>query len=254
MTMQFKHLSKQDAFAILEIINQSLSCTTTKQVVDLMSRLGTLINYKSALACLGQLGPDGNIENLSIFNIDYPAAYLEVLAEQDLISADPVVNHNFRHFNLQYWQDTLQQSILTDKTHKLISLAEDFGYSRVSQGVGYAHGIRNHKGTEGSLFCYHELERSPRSEEILQLVIPHFHTSLCRVAGDLTIHSPLTSRETEIIKWIKAGKSTWDISEIIGISQRTVKFHVSNIMTKLNASTRIHAVAIAMEHGYISVD
>jgi DNA-binding NarL/FixJ family response regulator len=62
-------------------------------------------------------------------------------------------------------------------------------------------------------------------------------------------HSPLSRRESEVLNWLKTGKTSWDISVILGISERTVNFHVRNIIQKLNAVSRIHAVAVAAEKG-----
>ncbi len=65
-------------------------------------------------------------------------------------------------------------------------------------------------------------------------------------SADMQI-TPLSKREKEVLSWIKLGKSTWDISQILGISENTVKYHVSGILRKLNVSTRSQAVAISME-------
>ena len=56
----------------------------------------------------------------------------------------------------------------------------------------------------------------------------------------------LTDREKEILTWLMEGKSSWDIGQILSISERTVKFHVNNICIKLNAVNRTHAVAKAI--------
>jgi PAS domain S-box-containing protein len=58
--------------------------------------------------------------------------------------------------------------------------------------------------------------------------------------------SSLSPREKEILTWVMQGKSTWDISTILKISERTVKFHVENVMKKLSAVNRTQAVAIAL--------
>jgi len=59
----------------------------------------------------------------------------------------------------------------------------------------------------------------------------------------------LTSKEFEILSWVKVGKNTWEIATILSISERTVKFHVSNVLHKLDATSRSHAVAKAHELG-----
>ena len=62
----------------------------------------------------------------------------------------------------------------------------------------------------------------------------------------------LTGREYEVLMWLRAGKSNWEIAQILGISERTVKFHVLNLFEKLGANNRMHAVSLAYESGLIS--
>ncbi len=59
----------------------------------------------------------------------------------------------------------------------------------------------------------------------------------------------LSPKEIEVLKWIRHGKNTLEIALILEISQSTVKFHIGNILEKLNAVNRAHAVAIAIEKG-----
>jgi len=71
------------------------------------------------------------------------------------------------------------------------------------------------------------------------------------IGGNGTNGSSLSMREKEVLKWLKMGKSSWDISKILDISERTVNFHITNIMNKLDAMTRTQAVAISIEKGLI---
>ncbi|BBO86286.1 hypothetical protein DSCO28_68520 [Desulfosarcina ovata subsp. sediminis] len=61
----------------------------------------------------------------------------------------------------------------------------------------------------------------------------------------------LTRKESEVLNWIKEGKSSWEISKILDCSKRVVDFHVSNIKDKLNASNRAQAVAIGLQYQLI---
>jgi len=61
----------------------------------------------------------------------------------------------------------------------------------------------------------------------------------------------LSTTERAVLKWLKVGKSSWDISQILKISERTVNFHIYNVIQKLDAMNRTHAVAIAMEKGLL---
>jgi LuxR family maltose regulon positive regulatory protein len=58
---------------------------------------------------------------------------------------------------------------------------------------------------------------------------------------------PLTSREIEVLKLIEAGDSNQEIAEKLVISFTTVKRHISNIYTKLDAKSRTQAIAIGKE-------
>jgi LuxR family transcriptional regulator, quorum-sensing system regulator CviR len=252
--MHINHLSKQDAIILLELISESLACSTEEQVLQLMGRLSVLLPYQAAVSCISKLGANGEIEAMKVVNVDYPEDYLAELGKTGLIMKDPVVMENFKSFRLQYWADTLKQRPFTPDDHKIMSLAEDYGFRKTRRGVGYGYGVKNMKGTEGSFFCYQGLDRSSRTEQILRLVIPHFHEALRRMGSAPKSGSPLTAKETEVLKWVKQGKSTWDISSILGISERTVKFHVGNIMQKLDAMTRTHAVAIALEQGLVDIE
>ncbi len=69
-----------------------------------------------------------------------------------------------------------------------------------------------------------------------------------------TIAAPLTSRETEILNYIANGNSNKQIAYILQISEQTIKNHVSNILRKLNANDRAHAVVLAIRYGWISAE
>ncbi|WP_296598539.1 helix-turn-helix transcriptional regulator [Phenylobacterium sp.] len=53
----------------------------------------------------------------------------------------------------------------------------------------------------------------------------------------------LTERERDTLAWVAEGKSDWEISVILGLSETTVRFHVDNARRKLGAVNRAQAVA-----------
>ncbi|MHB1729646.1 MAG: response regulator transcription factor [Leptospirillum sp.] len=59
--------------------------------------------------------------------------------------------------------------------------------------------------------------------------------------------SNLTLREKEVLKRMIEGKSNWEIAGTLGISERTVKFHLGNIYSKLGVNTRVKAATLTME-------
>jgi DNA-binding NarL/FixJ family response regulator len=68
------------------------------------------------------------------------------------------------------------------------------------------------------------------------------------------ISPPLTERELQIIKALAQGKSNKEVARTLGISERTVRNHASNIYTKLHVFDRTQAVLYAVREGLIDLD
>jgi len=64
--------------------------------------------------------------------------------------------------------------------------------------------------------------------------------------------APLSSREREVVEMLAGGASGADIAEHLVLSPETVRTHIRNAMNKLEANTRVHAIAIALREGFIS--
>lgn len=63
----------------------------------------------------------------------------------------------------------------------------------------------------------------------------------------------LTKKELEVLKLVAEGKTNRNIAEILVISERTVDFHLSNIMLKFGCSNRTQAVVEAFKKGIITL-
>lgn len=61
----------------------------------------------------------------------------------------------------------------------------------------------------------------------------------------------LSPREREVLRLVAAGKANKEIAAELGVTERTVKFHVTAIFNKLGAENRAQAVAIAHERGIV---
>lgn len=57
---------------------------------------------------------------------------------------------------------------------------------------------------------------------------------------------PLNDKEIEILTWIARGKTAWEVATILGLSRRTVEWHLKNSKAKLQATNITHAVATAV--------
>ena len=66
------------------------------------------------------------------------------------------------------------------------------------------------------------------------------------------IHPNLSHREQEVIQLLAEGLRDREIAQRLYISDRTVKFHINNVVTKLNARTRIQAIHKAYSQGHLN--
>lgn len=93
----------------------------------------------------------------------------------------------------------------------------------------------------------------------LHLLALHFHSlhaAACRaerVSSEKAIQpdAEVTGREAECLLWTARGKSAWETAMVLGISERTVNFHVENARRKLNALTKTQAVVQAIMQNLI---
>ena len=77
------------------------------------------------------------------------------------------------------------------------------------------------------------------------------------IAAELADHAAddqLSSREIDVLRLIGAGNGNKQIADRLSIGETTVKNHVSNILSKLGANDRAHAVTIALQRGIIELD
>ncbi|MEM6973849.1 MAG: helix-turn-helix transcriptional regulator [Pseudomonadota bacterium] len=61
----------------------------------------------------------------------------------------------------------------------------------------------------------------------------------------------LSAREIDCMQWVARGKTNWEVSRILSISENTVRFHLKNAFRKLDATSRSSAVMRAIQAGLI---
>jgi len=78
---------------------------------------------------------------------------------------------------------------------------------------------------------------SPEAEKVLN-----------QISENSFYHKDLTKREWEIFRLVMAGNSNAEIANVLVVSVATVKYHVSNILSKLGVKNRSEAIAYAVQH------
>jgi DNA-binding CsgD family transcriptional regulator len=242
-----KIITKIDLIKILEFIHQSLGSSDIESFHVLTKSLKLIIPHDNAI--FGVVTLDGTridtIEGILIN--DYPMEWMELYLRKRFQLIDPITRFHFSNFKPQIWSETYRRYSALNS--EFVSLAREHGLEE-----GLTYGLKDVRRKSASIFSFsgRSLKMADYHEKCLELIAPHLHQLLIRSVRKTSIQKegisvPISPRKLEILQWIKSGKTNWEISTILNISERTVKFHVSNIMKKLVASSRSHAVAKALE-------
>ena len=88
----------------------------------------------------------------------------------------------------------------------------------------------------------------------LQLLAAHAMTAADRLLGpniDKNDLPKLTKRELDVLSWTSQGKTAWEVSVILGMSEKTVNFHLGNAMRKLGVTSKHQAVLKCVAAGLL---
>lgn len=85
-----------------------------------------------------------------------------------------------------------------------------------------------------------------------QVLAVFFHQSMLRAHKVESPEFSLSSRESQVLYWAACGKTSDEVGSILGISKRGIRYHTSNILTKLNAVNIAHAVGKAVYFNLIN--
>jgi len=245
------YLSGPDAIKLLKVIHKSLSCVTKDNFAALFPMIQELFPFGHVTALLGHHENNGMVL-VPGANISFPEQWLQESLSNNYLHLDAVVKENFASYEVQHWSVTRKKLY---RREDINALSQDFGMREC-----YTHGSRPTAGGQnGSMFCFSSsaMKYEMRTVAILEVLIPHLHLAFSHVYDTMLSernNTVLSAREKEVLNWLKQGKSSWDMSVILGISKRTVNFHVYNVIQKLGTTNRTQAVAVASRLGLIDLD
>lgn len=184
---------------------------------------------------------------------NYPKEWMSEYLERKLIQTDPVVKHCFSSTSAILWSSLGQDgSPLAPEEAEVLAQAKSFG---LHDGVSIPA-----RALSGQIAIFSLASSDPGlPSEVLQKVLYSadiFTKYLFDAYLRIDLHEnpkvrELTDRELECVFWACEGKTAWEMAQIIGISERTVNFHLTSVIEKLGASNRQHAVAKAILYGLV---
>jgi LuxR family transcriptional regulator, quorum-sensing system regulator CviR len=229
---------------VLEIISDCKLCTSVANVHSIVGKAGELFQSEKIIFLTSHRNSPTEPWKIQGMNISYPSNWVNLYISKNYASVDPIIN--VCRSGLLYWQDVYKELPPQKEFH---SQAQEFGLSN-----GFSHILKCNEGFRLMSIAGGHLRNSKNITVLINSIAPHLH----QLVAKNTINKnksldfpPLTPREREVLVWAMEGKSNWEISVILKISQETVKGYIANILSKLDAANRTHAVAIALQYNLL---
>ena len=177
--------------------------------------------------------------------------------EEDYSHSDPVVRDCLETLLPIRWTDSYRSNSRTRKESDMMSDAWEHGYQR-----GLTVPIHGPNQDFGILSLYSDLSDSQfitnadNTQHDVHLISHYIHNAVQKkLKLEVVIPKPLalTNREVEILQWTVEGKTAWEIGSILQISERTVNFHIQNVMEKFGVHNKTQAAAKAIGMGMLDI-
>jgi LuxR family transcriptional regulator, quorum-sensing system regulator SolR len=187
-------------------------------------------------------------QRIVMFNT-YPVEWRDRYTKQNYLAVDPTVQHGLHSLLPVVWTDQLfanAPDLWED------ARAFDLRY-------GWAQPCRDAQGVLGMLTVarsHEELSRAEMQDKSIRLswLAQITHIAMSRIVVKKLVPEAavkLSNKETAVIRWTAEGKSAAEIAEIMGLSIRTVTFHIGNVVKKLNGANKTAAAVRAAVLGLI---
>jgi DNA-binding CsgD family transcriptional regulator len=216
------------------------------EVVRFTQRLG--FDTVSAITVI-----DRGLGKSDFINIDNtPANYVEPYQDPSQYRRDPVMQHCRRQSVPIIWN---QATYVESGLGELWEQQATYGYcTGIAMALHLPDGMHFQFGVDREDPLPADREELQRLVADLQLFAVHAQDAAIRLLVP-PLRQPerpsLTPRELEALRWTMEGKTAWEVGVLLGISERTVVFHVNNAMHKLNCVNKQQAVLKALRLGLI---
>ena len=182
----------------------------------------------------------------------YPSSWRSIYEQEGYVANDPTVAHSLSSSLPLVWSS---QFFLDKGAESLMEHARQYGLRS-----GLTVPVHSSNLQTGLLSLSSEatlLDDDMGRIAYSQLFATYLHEAVRKLveknARVQQKQCQLTRREKECLTWAAVGKSSWEISKIVSSSERTVNFHIGNVIQKLQVTNRSHAVAKALAGGLIQL-
>ena len=241
--------------------------STLAEIDDVLSAIddaGSLDQVRAVLLSkTGRLGFDNFAywllwpkegRRVAFFLGSYPLDWVRHYTAQDFKSSDLIANQCATSLRPFVWNDLPLRYQLSEAQRLVFTDAREVGLK-----VGGSIPIHGPKDAMAAFSVSNDCSDAQfaalfqRHRHALQLIVTYSHERIMQLGRTAppALNARLTARELEVLTWTAKGKTRWEIGEILHISEETVKKHLNNASTRLQACNKTHAVAVALMQGII---
>jgi DNA-binding CsgD family transcriptional regulator len=236
--------------ADFDLLATLLGCDTPEQFGATVSQQVSRLGFGTWIYALDVTKASGEAGQALLGN--YSDAWVEHYFQESYQRVDPVIQHCRAHTTPFPWPQTRHLPGTPRETTRLFDEAAEFGlvsgFSVPIHGVGCTWGLLSMAAPH--LLVASDMHALAANAVLLSSYVHEAGHRFCEIQVPLP-QVALTDREVECLQWGAEGKSSWEIGRVLGISERTVVFHMQNAAHKLGVSGRQPAIARAVALGLI---
>lgn len=226
-----------------DLIDQFSRCRTPQEVGNALASgiatLGFQTYVVGAMPAAGDLNPGSFIVH------NWPDIWTETYFSRGFGLYDPVpkaVMINAMPFTIGDLRDGKAGLVITPGAEEVLRSADAIG-----RGAGLVVPITGPHGYHAiAVICGQRPDPQGRTRAILHLWAIYAHDRMLHLYGrEQSAGQGLTAREVAVLRQMRNGGNDQDIATALGISVRTVRFHVNNLRRRLGAKSRAEALILA---------
>ena len=221
-----------------------------REAFDQLSKVTNFFGL-SSFAVSGIPEPHEKIDPYILMD-GWPEEWSHRYLEKGYVRIDPVIQRTLLSDNAFVWSEELRKINVDRKGMEFMREAVDFGFVD-----GFSVPIHSIRGFRAIVtYATDRVDLSKEARGALHMISIYAHNKLkeIKTGGKNALMQRsvnLTPREKECISWCSEGKTAWEISTILGISERTVSHILENAQRKMNTTNRTQLVAETIRAGLI---
>ena len=160
---------------------------------------------------------------------------------------DPIIRYGLAARSAFTWEDAYNRADIAGRD--VLNHGRDFSLFK-----GIAIPVPIPGMPTGMITLSHENPEFSRADQAaIEIVAIHAYTRLLDLVDLKAEDRPytLSGRETEVMHYVAAGKTNWEIGHILGVSEDTIKAHLKSVLRKTDSVNRAHSVTKTIKDGMI---